>query len=322
GSKANITLMPRDQITVFDLSSSRDRIIQPILDELSTESTVQRPEEVVTVNGKVNVPGQYPLEPGMKVADLIRAGGGLADAAFAGKAELTRYVVAAGGTRRTEITDIDLAAAVRGNPADDVELQPYDVLSVKQVSQWADQESVDLRGQVRFPGIYTIKPGETLKSVLQRAGGLTRYAFPQGAAFTRVELKQREQQQMDDLAGRMKIELGVLALRAVATTPSQGANVSGSTNALLVGHSLLSEFQSEKAVGRLVIDLPAILREPADSLNDILLRDGDELIVPKFEQEVTIIGEVQDPTSHLYNPNLSRDDYIRLSGGFTAQADE
>ncbi|HEY1889186.1 MAG TPA: SLBB domain-containing protein [Steroidobacteraceae bacterium] len=319
-SKANITLMPRDQVTVFDLSSSRDRIIQPIIDELRTESTEQQPEQVVTVDGKVNVPGQYPLEQGMKVADLIRSGGGLADAAYSGKAELTRYVVVSGGTRRTEISDIDLAGALSGNPADDVKLEPYDVLSVKQVSQWTDQETVDLRGQVRFPGIYTIKPGETLKSVIGRAGGLTQYAFPEGAAFTRVELQQREQQQMDDLAGRMKIELGVLALRAVATT--QGANVSAPTNALLVGHSLLQEFESEKAVGRLVINLPEIMREPDDSRYDVLLRNGDQLIVPKFEQEVTVIGEVQDPTSHLFNPDLSRDDYIRLSGGFTAQADE
>ncbi len=75
-----------------------------------------------------------------------------------------------------------------------------------------------LTGEVRFPGTYTIKPGETLKSVIERAGGLTQYAFPQGAVFTRVELKQREQQQMDQLAQRMKVELGVLALRAVATS--------------------------------------------------------------------------------------------------------
>lgn len=319
GSKADIPLMPRDRITVFDLSSSRDRIIQPILQELRAESTAEQPEQVVTVEGRVNVPGQYPLEPGMRVADLVRAGGGLADAAYAGKAELTRYVVDADGTRRTQIIDIDLAAALSGNPDANVRLQPYDLLSVKEVSQWANQESVTLSGQVRFPGTYTIKPGETLKSVLERAGGLTRYAFPQGAVFTRVELKQREQQEMDQLAQRMKVELGVLALRAVAT--SAGANTSNASSALIVGRSLLSQLKGEKAVGRLVIDLRRIMREPATSPYDVVLRNGDDLIVPKFEQEVTVIGEVQDPTSHLYNPNLSRDDYIRLSGGFTSQAD-
>jgi polysaccharide biosynthesis/export protein len=319
GTSADPLLMPRDQITVFDLSSSRDHIVQPILDELRTESTEQQPEQMVNVEGRVNVPGQYPLEPGMTVADLIRAGGGLADAAFTGTAELTRYFVVPGGTRRTRIMDIDLRQALSGNPEANVKLEPYDLLSVKEVSQWANEETVTLQGQVRFPGVYTIKPGETLKSVLERAGGLTQYAFPQGAVFTRLELKNREQQQMDLLAQRMRIELGVLALRAVATT--QGGNVGNASSALIVGKSLLAQLQAEKAVGRLVINLPGLMREPANSPYDVIVRNGDDLIVPRFEQEVTVIGEVQDATSHLYNPNLSRDDYIRLSGGYTAQSD-
>lgn len=318
-SNADVTLMPRDQVTVFDLSSSRDRIMQPILDELRAESTEQQPEEVVSVEGRVNVPGQYPLEQGMKVADLIRAGGGLADAAYAGRAELTRYVVVPSGTRRTELMSVDLAGALSGNPADNIKLEPYDVLSVKEVSQWANQESVTLTGEVRFPGAYTIEPGETLKSVIERAGGLTPYAFPQGAVFTRVELKEREQQEMDQLAERMKVELGVLALRAVAT--SSGGNPENASSALIVGRSLLQQLQGEKAVGRLVISLRRIISEPANAPDDVVLRNGDQLIVPKYEQEVTVIGEVQDPTSHLYNPDMSRDAYIGLSGGLTAQSD-
>ena len=318
GSAADVPLMPRDQVTVFDLSSSRDRIIQPVLEDLRMEATAEQPQQVVSVDGRVNVPGQYPLAPGMRVADLIRAGGGLADAAYAGKAELTRYVVIPGGTRQTELIAVDLAAALNGNPASNLRLQSYDVLSVKEVSQWANQESITLSGEVRFPGIYTIRPGETLKSVVERAGGLTQYAFPQGAVFTRVELKQREQEQMDQLAARMRVELGVLALRAVAT--SSGGSTGNASSALIVGRSLLQQLQSEKAVGRLVINLRQVIREPVDSSYDVVLRDGDRLIVPKFEQEVTIIGEVQDATSHLYNPDLSRDDYIGQSGGFTDQA--
>lgn len=320
GSSADVPLMPRDQITVFDLSSSRDRIIQPILNDLRMESTERQPQQVVTVEGQVNVPGEYPLEPGMTVADLIRAGGGLADAAYLGKAELTRYVVGPHGTRHTRIFDLDVAQALQGNSQANLRLKPYDLLSIKQVSQWSGQESVTLRGQVRFPGTYTIRPDETLKSVIQRAGGLTQYAFPQGAVFTRVQLKERAQAQMDQLAQRMKVELGVLALRAVVSSGGSNA-ANASTNSLIMGKTLLQEIEGEKAVGRLVINLPRIVREPADSPYDVVLRNGDELLVPKVEQEVTVIGEVQDPTSHLYNPNLSRDDYIRLSGGLTSEAD-
>jgi protein involved in polysaccharide export with SLBB domain len=320
GSNSDVPLMPRDQITVFDLSSSRDRIMQPVLEDLKSEATAEEPEQVVSIEGRVNVPGQYPLEPGMRVADLVRSGGGLAAAAYTGEAELTRYVVASGGTRQTQIIDVDLMAALSGNPTANLTLEPYDVLSIKEVSQWTSQDTITLKGEVRFPGTYTIKPGETLKSVMERAGGFTPYAFPQGAVFTRAELRVREQQEMDDLAERMRVELGVLALRAVAS--STGGNGGGdASNALIVGRSLLQQLQGEKAVGRLVINLTQIVRQGMNSRYDVILRDGDELIVPKFEQEVTVIGEVQDPTSHLYNPDLTREDYIRLSGGLTSQAD-
>ena len=317
-SAANIPLMPRDRITVFNLTASRAQIIQPILHAIRAESTAEQPEQVVTVKGEVNVPGQYPLEPDMRVAALIRAGGGLANGAYTGQAELTQYYVGPRGVRHTEIYPISLAKALAGNPQDNVVLQPYDVLTVAKVSQWGRQPTVTLRGQVRFPGTYTIRPGETLKSVIERAGGLTKWAFPQGAVFTRVELKRHEQHEMNRLAQRMRIELGVLALRASVT--STGGAPGAAANTMIVAKSLLSELKSEQAVGRLVINLPRIMRKPADSPYDVVLRNGDELIVPKFEQEVTVIGEVEDPTSHLYQPGLSRSAYIRMSGGFTSQA--
>ena len=316
GSKADVVLMPRDQITVFDLQSGRDRIIEPVLDELRLQSNLARPTEVVRVDGRVKVPGSYPLEPGMKVSDLIRAGGSLQDAAYGGTAELVRYSVAEGESRRTELIKIDLAALLRGDPAADIVLQPFDLLSIKELPQWTGQEGVTLIGEVRFPGHYAVKRGETLKSVIARAGGLTEYAFPEGSVFTRVDLRKREQEQIDELAERTQHELTVLALQSVAA--SQGG---GGSNTLAVGQSLLTQLRATKAVGRLVIDLPRAIGAKAGSDADVILRDGDSLIVPKFQQEVTVIGEVQNATSHLYRAGLSREDYIGLSGGASRRAD-
>nr|PZN71898.1 MAG: hypothetical protein DIU57_20925 [Pseudomonadota bacterium] len=267
------------------------------------------------IDGQVKVPGEYPLEPGMTVSDLIRAGGGLSDAAYRGKAELARYTVVDGESRRTELIEIDLAAVLAGDPAADVPLQPFDYLSIKEVPDWDSQEQVTLRGEVRFPGVYPIKRGETLRSVIERAGGLTEFAFPQGAVFTRRDLKQREQEQLDILAERLQSDLAVLALQGAAANQSQAAT------AMQVGQQLLSQLRASEAVGRLVIDLERTLKAPPGSPADVVLRDGDELLVPKFRQEVTVIGEVQNETSHLYNPELSRDDYIALSGGMTRRAD-
>jgi protein involved in polysaccharide export with SLBB domain len=88
-----------------------------------------------------------------------------------------------------------------------------------------------------------------------------------------------------------------------------------------VGQSLLSQLRGTRAVGRLVIDLPRALSAKAGSEYDVVLRNGDSLIVPKFQQEVTVIGEVQNATSHLYRAGLTRDDYISLSGGTSRRAD-
>jgi polysaccharide biosynthesis/export protein len=314
-SAANLPLMARDRITVFDLQSSRDRVIQPLLDDLKLQSNITLPDEVVRIDGRANVPGQYPFETGMTVRDLIRAGGGLSDDAYGGTAELTRYAVVNGESRVTELVKVDLAAVMHGDSGANLRLQPFDSLSVKEIVAWTDQETIILRGQVKFPGSYSVKPGETMKSVLLRAGGLTEFAFAQGSVFTRKELREREQRDLDRLADRMQSDIAFVALQG--SVAGQG----GAANALAVGQSLLSQVRSTRAVGRLVINVPAILRSPTGSQYDVVLRDGDELIVPRAQQQVTVIGEVQSVTSHLYRPGLSRDGYIELSGGLTARAD-
>jgi polysaccharide export outer membrane protein len=316
GSDADVPLMARDRITVFDLQSSRDRVIQPLLEDLKLQSNIGLADDVVHIDGTANVPGEYPLEEGMRVQDLIRAGGGLSDAAYSGTAELTRYTVLQGESRQTELIKVDLSAVLRGDPSANLLLQPFDSLSIKQIQSWSDQESLVLRGQVKFPGTYSIRPGETLKSVIQRAGGLTPYAFPEGSVFTRRELRYREQKELDALAVRMQNDIAFVALQGTV------ANQAGAAGALSVGQSLLAQLHQVKAVGRLVINLPRMLRSPIGSPYDVVVRDGDELIVPKFQQEVTVIGEVQTVTSHLYKPGATRDDYIAMSGGMTARADK
>jgi protein involved in polysaccharide export with SLBB domain len=315
GSAADIRLMPRDTITAFDLENSRQYVIQPLLQDLRLQANHSQPTPIVHIDGRVKVPGDYPLEPGMRVSDLIRAGGSLESSAYSGRAELSRYTVVNGDERRTEVLSIDLDAVAKGDPTANVLLHPFDRLSVKEVSGWTEQAQVTLLGEVRFPGTYSIKRGETLRSVVERAGGLTDFAFPQGAVFTREELKRQEQQQLDRYAQSMRTSIAEMALMG------SRAGLGGSEAAVSIGQTLLSELQSAKAVGRLVINLQAAIHARPGSSNDIILRDGDELIVPRQRQEVMVLGEVPDVTSHLYHPGMTRDDYINQSGGMTRQAD-
>ena len=315
GSAANTTLEPRDQITVFDLESGRERVIKPLMDELKLQSNLSAPAQTVTISGRVKVPGDYPLEVGMKVSDLIRAGGSLDDAAYGGVAELSRYVIENGQARRTQLMSIDLAAALRGDLESNLTLLPYDGLYIKQISGWSEQEQITLGGEIRFPGRYPIKRGETLSSVIERAGGLTDLAFADGSIFTREELRVREQQEIDHLTDRMQNELAATSLMLARV------NQSNSAQTYSVGQSLLVQLKATKAVGRLVINLSAAISAAPGSANDVVLKDGDRLLIPKRSQEVTVIGEVQNVTSHLYRPGLSRDGYVHLSGGTTRLAD-
>jgi protein involved in polysaccharide export with SLBB domain len=259
----------------------------------------------------------------MHVSDLIRAGGSMEDAAFRGEAEVTRYDVAEGDERRTELIPVNLAAIRRGDPGADFVLKPYDVLVIKPIPQWMEPGTIELAGEVRFPGKYPIHHGETLSAVLHRAGGLTDLAFAEGTVFIREELKKREKDQLEILANRLQSDLAALSLEAIsssaATNSSAGAG--SASQSLQIGQQLMSQLRETKPVGRLVIDITRMAKGAVGGPDDVTLRNGDRLLIPKKTEEVTILGEVQSPTSHVFEAGLTRDDYVNRSGGTTQKAD-
>jgi len=316
GSERDIALTPRDRITVFELGIARSAAVASVLDELNAQANNIEAFQIVGINGEVDAPGEYPLEQGMRVSDLVRAGGGLQPSSFSGTAELARYVIGGNGSRSTRLIEIDLADALAGNPAADLMLLPYDILTIQKVPQWHQLLQVTLTGESRFAGTYPVRRGETLSSLIERAGGLTELAFVEGTVFTREFLRERETQQLELLRARLQSDLSALALQR-AQTPEGGAS-----EAFSLGETLLDELRNTEAQGRLVIDLPTILANAGDTAFDVVLRDGDELVVPPRSQEVTVLGEVQYSTSHRHRPNLKRDAYINLSGGLTVRADK
>src|SRR6266481_5378694 len=323
GSAADPELRPRDQILVFNLSASRERVVAPVIRDLELQGTPDQPAQIVSISGKVNAPGRYPLEPGMHVADLIRAGGSLEDSSFGGEAELTRYEIVNGNARQTDLIPINLAAVRRGDAGADVQLKPYDVLLIKVTPQWEEPGNIIIAGEVRFPGKYPIHRGETLSSVLRRAGGFTDLAFVEGAVYIREELKQRERDQLDLLANRLQSDLTSLSLSVVSSSTLSGnANgAAGGAQALAIGQQLMTQLRQLKPVGRLVIDVNRVMKGRPGVSEDVLVRDGDKLLIPKQTQEILILGEVQSPTSHVFEAGLTRDDYLAKSGGITQKAD-
>ena len=305
---ANVSLEARDTVYVFNLETGREQFVDPIVKEIEAQIPPNTPWPIVRIGGQVRAVGEYPLEAGMRISDLLRAGGGLSEAAYVTDAELTRYAIVNGEYRETELVTVDLAGLLKGNAAADLQLTPYDYLNVKEVSRWRGEESITLKGEVVFPGTYPIRRGEKLSSVLQRAGGLTDLAFPEGSAFTRVELRDREREQLETLARRVERDLAAVSV----TEPNASQTIT-------TGQSLVTQLRSSVPTGRLVIRLDQIVQGVADA--DIVLKGGDQLIVPDQRQEVTVLGEVQYATSHVFERGLTRDEYIAKSGGTTQRAD-
>jgi polysaccharide biosynthesis/export protein len=305
---ANVLLRPRDTVHVFHIETGRQEIIQPLIEELQAQAQPNAPLPIVRVGGQVRAAGEYPLEPGMRVSDLLRAGGGLSEAAYATNAELTRYTVVDGEYRETELLTVNLAGLLRGDASADVPVRPYDYLNIKEVSRWRTEESVTIRGEVVFPGTYPIRRGEKLSSVLERAGGLTDLAFPEGSVFTRVELEEREREQLEFLARRIERDLAAVSV----SDPNASETIT-------TGQALITQLRETAATGRWVIRLDDLVAGVAEA--DVVLKGGDQLIVPDERQEVTVLGEVQYATSHVFERALSREDYINRSGGLSQRAD-
>jgi polysaccharide export outer membrane protein len=314
-SPANIQLQARDTIHVFNLAFGRQRVIETLLEELQLQGYSGEPYREVSISGEVKAPGTYPLEAGMRLSDLVRAGGSLAEEAYALKAEIARYEIVDGQYRSRDIISVDLDAALRGIASADIEISEHDNLRISRIPGWDALWTITLEGELKFPGEYRIREGETLGQVLERAGGLTDAAFPNGAIFLRESLREREQEQIEILTRRMEADLTSLSLQNVDSTGS---------DTLETGRQLLTQLRDTEAVGRLVIDLDRIAAsaENRELVAKLELRDGDQLMVPKKAQEVTVIGETQQNTSHLFQPGLSRNDYIDMSGGLTRRADK
>ncbi|WP_157051644.1 SLBB domain-containing protein [Agarivorans gilvus] len=211
----------------------------------------------------------------------------------------------------TEMLRIDLAKAMDNSSSQNIQIAPMDRLNILAIPNIRKQRTVSLQGEVKFPGTYVLERGETLGDLLKRAGGLSTYAHIDGAVFTREALRLREQEQIDSYAESIRQEVAKKSLR------KSGSNFGSSASEQL---ELIEQMSGSVALGRMVIDLPAIL--DGDISKDFILEDQDLLFVPQFRNSITIMGEVQLATSYLLDKGLSYKDYINQAGGIKKQADE
>lgn len=322
GSEQDMLLEEQDRLLIFSDAGkveggeegrnfTRQQLFTPVLQRLKAQAKPGAPEQTIRVTGPVRYPGEYPLPASRQVADAIYVAGGLKDSASLYTAELARFGVDDEGTGRTRIQNLNLEAVMEGQAS--VTLKSRDRLLIKSIPEFAQAKTIELNGEVRYPGQYTIRDGETLRDVIKRAGGLTDNAFPEGAVFTREKLRQLEAQRLREAEERLQGDLVGVQLEG---DDFGGQNAERTQQV----QDLLEEVQDSRPVGRMVINLASVVG--SDDYQPIRLQDGDTLTVPIIPQAVSVFGEVQFPTSHLHAKGLTVDDYLERSGGPTRQADQ
>jgi polysaccharide biosynthesis/export protein len=294
---ANIILQPRDRLIVQRNSS---RVDPP----------------GVAIRGEVRNPGHYPLATNLTVADLIGLSGGLKRSAYTGTADITRYISADQSKVTGEHVTVDIAKAMSGDPANNLTLNDGDVLTISKVAGWEDRgASVSIAGEVTHPGMYGIKPGERLSSLLKRAGYLLPTAYPQGSIFERAEVRSLQQKSVNDMIARMeqqnadvKVSLGSSAGEAIALSQAAAAQRDRTVAAL----------KSAPITGRMVVHIPSDLKNFVGSTEDIQLRAGDTLFIPKRPEFVIVSGQVYNANALTWQPRKTVGWYLSRAGGITS----
>jgi protein involved in polysaccharide export with SLBB domain len=277
------------------------------------------PIKLVEASGEFVKPGIYPLGDGMTLTNLIFAAGGVTEKALLGNVEITRFEIVDGDSRESKHFNVDLSKALAGDASANILLQPHDVVTVRQLSNWRASEHVTLAGEVKFPGDYPIEDGERLADLIVRSGGFTDKAYLKAAVFTRESIREEQQKQIDEMISRMETEI---AQEEEAIASLHDAQlVKHKQSALLAAKRVLGQMKATKAMGRLVIKLEDI-KDLENSEFNLTLRDGDKLDVPKQPDQVMVLGQVYNTTALLYRKKYDLDDYVDAAGGMTRLADD
>jgi len=293
--KENILLQPQDRVFVH--------------------KDVQRIEPAtVEVQGDVPRPGKYPLGASMTAVQLVKLAGGLKRSAYTEVAELTRYSIAQGSNVEGEHIPIKIGEALSGEPDTDMRLHAGDVLTIKQIAGWKDiGATVTVDGEVVHPGTYGIQEGERLSDVLARAGGFRSDAYPYGAIFERVEIRELAEKNRAQLITQAKDEGGGLG-GGITDVVAREASVAQ-------WRDTVQKLQTTPPVGRMVIHISS-RKDWVHTPSDVLLRAGDSIYIPKRPNFVMVQGAVYNQTAISFRAGKSASWYLHQAGGATSAGDK
>lgn len=252
-------------------------------------------ERTLSIYGEVYYPGVYNYAENTSIEDLVLQAGGLKDAASTVKVDVSRRIRDAKAKTPSSVVAETFTFALKDGFVIDGEpgfmLQPFDEVFVRKSPGYVEQKHITIEGEVAFAGTYTLtNKGERLSDLVKMAGGLTPEAYPKGARLIRT-LSEAERMKQQSLR------------KFIVSKDSAEIKKFDLNNVRYVG-----------------INLDKALEKEGSNEWDLVLQDGDRLIIPQYTNTVTINGEVLYPNSVAYMPGKGLDYYINQAGGFSVKA--
>ncbi len=211
-------------------------------------------------------------------------------------------------------------AIIEQDEASNLDLKPGDIVTIFSqrdisVPQADRAQYVVVEGEVMRPGIYKLQTNETLRSVLQRAGGLTPDAYVYGTQLTRESARLAQQRSIDELAHTMELQI---RQSAVATAAS--ANPGDLQQTLAAQEAIIGQLRSTRASGRVAIPV-APTDKSVNDFPDMIMEDSDRLLIPHVPSTVSVVGDVYNPGSFIFETRNSVRSYLDIAGKGKPQSD-
>lgn len=304
---------------LVDMENNPDKNFTLMDGDLVKVFSVTEASNTIKLVGAVVNEGDYAIVQGeTRLSDVVSKAGGVLYYASE-EAELTRVSVTQSGPV-TELLNINMLQALKGDPEHNLLLKSNDYLFVRTVPEWKLYRTVSVSGEVKYPGTYTIKIGERLSSLIERAGGYTKRAYLRGAVFTRNSVRDMQQKALSEMIERLEREM-LTSGSLQASTAVSSEEVASRTLVMEQKRKFVESLKQLKATGRMSIKLanPRLLK---NTEYDIEFEEGDSLMVPMRNSVVSVIGSVMSRGSFVYSTDIDYKDYIGMAGGYSSYADE
>ncbi len=326
-------------------------------DVVTVDSISPKFENAVTLRGNIARPGRYPWRPGMRVSDLIPNREFLITREYWKQQNLVAYqakVEGLGGKETlqndvkqnapeinwdyaviqrmnpdnlsTQLIPFNLALAVLNHDnGSDLPLEGGDIVTVfsqadLRVPQEERTKFIRLEGEFKAAGVYRVEPGQNLRDVIERAGGLAPSAYLYGSEFTRETVRIAQQERMNMMIAGMQRDVLRQAVTATQNVKSPD-EATAAKAALESQRASIDQLRQLRADGRIILDLPPNAHD-VDAIPNIPLEDGDRFYVPSRPAVVSVIGDVYNQGAFLQKSGKTVSAYLENAGGPTRDADK